>query len=107
MKGKNKISKPSLTLFRTLLSIAILVSILGPVGVLKATPVAAQTNLIQLNVISANDSATYGIVKGQAIDSYTYIINIDNTGTTEQRSPDPGGCSTTRCRLQSRALGFD
>ncbi len=33
-------------------------------------------------------------MKGEAVSEYKYIINIDNTGTTTQRSPAPGtGCS--------------
>jgi uncharacterized repeat protein (TIGR01451 family) len=34
------------------------------------------------------------VCKGQEVTSYQYMINVDNTGTTEQRSPDPGtGCN--------------
>jgi len=41
---------------------------------------------ITLNVVSASD--------GTPISEYKYIVNQDNTGTTAQRSPDPGtGCS--------------
>ena len=50
------------------------------------TPALAQTNVMTLRVESATDST--------AIDSYSYIINIDNTGTTTQRNAEPGsGCS--------------
>ncbi len=81
-------------LFRLLVTVVMIVTVLGPVGGLNATPAKAATNTLQLRVISANDSSTYGIVKGQAIDTYKYIINIDNSGTTTQRSADPGtGCS--------------
>ena len=47
----------------------------------------ALTNTLTINVVSATDNSTH-------ITPYKYIINIDNTGTTEQRSPAPGtGCS--------------
>ena len=62
-------------------------------AVSQVTPVLADSTL-HLSVISAADSGNYGITKGDAITSFKYIINIDNTGTTEQRSPAPGtGCS--------------
>ena len=35
-----------------------------------------------------------GVAKGTPVTSYKYLINIDNTGTTTQRSPS-GGCSYT------------
>ena len=46
------------------------------------TVVAAPTNHVMLNVTDANTSA--------AIGQFKYIINIDNTGTTTQRSPEDG-----------------
>jgi hypothetical protein len=65
-----------------------------------AVNLAALTNTITLSVLSARDEPRFngggGVTKGAAITTYKYIINIDNTGTTEQRSPDPGtGCSPT------------
>jgi uncharacterized repeat protein (TIGR01451 family) len=54
---------------------------------------------VTLNVVSARtepkafDNA--GVVKGAVVSSYKYLINIDNTGTTTQRSPAVGtGCNT-------------
>ncbi|MEJ2512617.1 MAG: hypothetical protein P8Y72_13605, partial [Anaerolineales bacterium] len=45
-----------------------------------------ETNLMYLSVGSAAD--------GTNIPTYKYIINVDNTGTTTQRNPNPGsGCS--------------
>ncbi|MEP7135950.1 MAG: SdrD B-like domain-containing protein [Chloroflexota bacterium] len=59
-------------------------------------PVAAPVSTLTLSVVSADDSATYTITKGDAITEFKYIINIDNSGTTAQRSPAPGtGCSPT------------
>jgi hypothetical protein len=87
MKGKfsNKIN--GFKLFQLLVTVVIFVTVLGLVGVLKATPVLASTNTLQLSVVSAADGAT--------ISEFKYMINIDNTGTTTQRSVDPGsGCST-------------
>ena len=94
MKGKFLQTNKVFNVFRLLVTLVMLVTALGPLNSLTATPVKAQTNTLSLQVISANDSPIYGIVKGQAIDQFKYIINIDNTGTTDQRSPDQGtGCS--------------
>jgi hypothetical protein len=50
------------------------------------TPALAQTNTMTLVVQDAVSEAS--------IPAFNYIINVDNTGTTTQRSPDPGtGCS--------------
>ena len=73
-----------------------------PVAMLVALPVLpaqAATNTLTLEVISARTEprafAGAGVVKGAPIDTFKYIINEDNTGTTAQRSPAPGsGCST-------------
>ena len=53
-----------------------------------ATSVArAATNTLTLRVVNAADGTT-------PVGDFKYIINIDNTGTTAQRSPAPGsGCS--------------
>jgi hypothetical protein len=52
------------------------------------TPALAQTSTIHLIVVGA------GMPPGPVINNFQYMINIDNTGTTTQRSPDPGtGCS--------------
>jgi hypothetical protein len=54
------------------------------------------TSQLTVNVISARTEPRAfggaGVNAGQAINEYLYIINIDNTGTTEQRSPSDG-CS--------------
>ena len=84
-KFSNKIN--GFKLFQLLVTVVMFVTVLGLVGVLKATPVLASTNTLQLSVVSAADGAT--------ISQFKYMINIDNTGTTTQRSVDPGsGCST-------------
>ena len=51
-----------------------------------------------------------GACKGDPITEFKYVINIDDTGTTDQRSPAPGfGCSTSdaqypdSCKWQSIA----
>ncbi len=58
---------------------------------------AAQANNVGLKVVSARSEpkAPGGpVVKGALVTSYKYLINIDNTGTTVQRSPSAGtGCS--------------
>ena len=72
-----------------------------------AAPAAAQapaalvnpTNTIDVSVISARTEPKAfggdGVNKGAPITDFKYIINLDNTGTTTQRSANPGsGCST-------------
>ena len=57
-----------------------------PATVTPAVAQVTQTNEIRLTVKSATD--------GTPIPNYSYIINEDNTGTTTQRSAEPGtGCS--------------
>ncbi|HEY6072615.1 MAG TPA: hypothetical protein VIV15_04280, partial [Anaerolineales bacterium] len=56
----------------------------SPLPVRAAAPEAAPTNHLTLSVVSATDSAP--------ITQFKYLINIDNTGTTTQRSP-ADGCS--------------
>jgi uncharacterized repeat protein (TIGR01451 family) len=76
-------------LFVVFLTLALLIGNQVPGSIPQAQ---AATNTLMLRVISADDSATYGIAKGDVITQFKYIINIDNTGTTEQRSP-ADGCS--------------
>jgi hypothetical protein len=103
MRNKNSLAH-SRTWHRLLAMISILVMLLGnqapfPISSALAesanAPLAA-TNTLTLNVISARtESRAFGgsgVVKGAAIPNFKYIINIDNTGTTEQRSPSEG-CS--------------
>ena len=53
-------------------------------GAFIASP--SQAASVALSVLSTNGAGP--------ISAYKYIINVDNTGTTEQRSPAPGtGCS--------------
>lgn len=59
---------------------------------------AAQAASVQLNVVTGRDEPAafdgLGAYKGDPVVEFKYIINVDNTGTTEQRSPLPGsGCS--------------
>jgi len=60
----------------------------------NAVPAAAPTNTLELNVISARtDSRAFGgagVTYGDSVTEFKYIINIDNTGITEQRSPAEG-----------------
>lgn len=59
-------------------------------------PVSAATNSFSLSVISARTEPKafggVGVIKGDPIGEYKYIINVDNTGVTTQRSP-ADGCS--------------
>jgi uncharacterized repeat protein (TIGR01451 family) len=89
---------------RFFLALSMLVTALAPLAPTLAPPALAgpadaplaQTNTLQLSVISARTESrafgSTGVVKGDAVTQYKYIINIDNTGTTEQRSPS-NGCS--------------
>ncbi len=94
MKGKHINPNLGFSVIRLLVTITILITAIVPLSTLTVTPVKAQTNDLFLKVISANASSTYGISKGDPITQFKYIINIDNTGTTVQRNPEPGsGCS--------------
>ncbi len=89
---------------RFFLALSMLVTALGPLAPTLAPPAVAapadaplaQTNTLTLSVISARTEPRAfggsGVVKGDAVAQYKYIINVDNTGTTEQRSPSDG-CS--------------
>jgi hypothetical protein len=76
-------------------AIVILVMVLGSqasaVTNVQASPFEAP--LLQTNTMTI---AVQDAVSGDPISTFNYIINVDNTGTTEQRSPNPGtGCSPT------------
>lgn len=63
--------------------------------------VPAQAATVTLKVVSARTEPAWpgaagGVAKGAPVPAYKYIINIDNTGTTTQRSPAPGtGCNAS------------
>jgi len=105
---RKKISLVNFKLWQRFLTVvSVLVVTLGSQAPLLTTsvlaqsanaPLAATSTTLHLTVISANDSNdvadSYGVSKGDAITTYKYIINLDNTGTTAQRSPAQGtGCS--------------
>ncbi len=87
-----------ITVRTVLLRAALLLSfVLAAFPVVEPAQVAhAATNTLQLSVISARSEPRAfggtGVTKGDTITQYKYIINIDNTGTTTQRSP-ADGCS--------------
>ncbi len=58
--------------------------IAGSLAVSMVPHAQAQTSAVNLNVVSATDGAPIG--------QFRYLINIDNTGSTAQRSP-ADGCS--------------
>ncbi|MCX6045653.1 MAG: hypothetical protein NT075_11125, partial [Chloroflexi bacterium] len=100
---------------------SLLLSGLAPLAPLLAPPVLAApatvelaapaTNTLTLNVVSARTEARAfggaGVTKGAAITTYKYIINIDNTGQTTQRTPSsgcsPGGVYPVGCLWTSIA----
>ena len=67
------------------------------------SPVQAASSVLTLNVVSGRTEPRAlggtGVVKGDPIANFKYIINVDNTGTTEQNPYKPasatndGGCS--------------
>ncbi|HRW07319.1 MAG TPA: hypothetical protein P5121_19580, partial [Caldilineaceae bacterium] len=61
-----------------------------------AAPLAQSTTLT-LNVISARTEPRAGVVQGDAITSFKYIINVDNTGTTTQRPNSTTGAPPAEC----------
>ncbi len=69
------------------------------VTVIAAPPAtAAPTNSLSLEVRSARTEPRAlggaGVQAGDPIDHFKFMINVDATGTTDQRSPAPGsGCS--------------
>ena len=68
------------------------------VGVVAPVPAAAATNTITLSVVSARTEALAlggaGVTAGDAVTTYKWMINEDNTGTTTTRNADPGSpCS--------------
>ena len=62
------------------------------------SPVQAASNVLTLNVVSARTEPKAlggaGVTKGDAITDFKYIINVDNTGTTEQNPYKPASAST-------------
>ncbi|MFC6285365.1 SdrD B-like domain-containing protein [Nocardioides sp. GCM10027113] len=70
------------------------------VTLVTAVPAQAATNTLEtLKVTSARTEPRAfggaGVDLGDPITDFTWLINVDNTGTTRQRNPQPGGgCST-------------
>jgi hypothetical protein len=58
--------------------------------------VSAATNTIKFNVVSARTEPRTNVVKGDEITNFKFLINIDNTGTTEQK-PAANGAYPTEC----------
>ena len=70
-------------------SIAAVVLVIAAALVFEAaapSPVHAAPNQLEVNVVSARTEGA--VVEGQPITEFKYIINVDNTGTTEQRAPE-------------------
>ncbi len=74
----------------------ILSMLMGAQATRPAQQAQAATNTLTLSVVSARTEPRafggIGVNAGDPVTEYKYIINIDNTGTTEQRSP-ADGCS--------------
>jgi hypothetical protein len=80
-------------LFSTLLILAMLGANLASPG----SRARADTNTLTLNVISARTEPLSGVSAGDPITDYKYIINIDNTGTTTQRTDPSTGALPVEC----------
>ncbi len=80
------------------MTVSAVVAAMGLVAVSAPTAVAAPTNELSVQVISARtDSRAFsgtGVTKGDAVDSFKFILNKDNTGSTAQRNAT-GPCSTS------------
>ncbi len=72
------------------LALLILVVLIGGQGASRVH--AEPTNNITLNVVSARTEPLVPVSIGDPVGDYEYIINIDDTGATGQRSP-ADGCS--------------
>jgi uncharacterized repeat protein (TIGR01451 family) len=83
--------------------LAMVIAMVGALMLVQSgspTPVQAASSVLTLNVISARAEAKAlggdGVAKGAPITSFKYIINVDNTGTTEQnpyKAGSPAGCA--------------
>jgi len=118
-RSKHKPDQPGRGILRICLITNLILAILAPLAPVLAPPVlaapaaapaAAPTNVLTLNVISARSEPRHqpaAVAKGDAITQFKYIINIDNTGTTTQRSPSgdcaPGGTYPANCQWTSIA----
>ena len=75
---KNRIDRIAASVVRLLVA--------GSLAVVTAPSAQAQSYPLNLSVVSATDGAPIG--------QFRYLVNVDNTGTTGQRTPAPGGgCS--------------
>ena len=88
---------PTRSVWRRIVTAAVTMSMsVGVLAALPATPAQAVTNDLTIEVTSARTEPRAfggdGVTVGDPIPDFKYIINEDNTGSTEQRSPD-GGCS--------------
>lgn len=94
MNRKFNTSNRAFAFFRLLVTAVMLVTVFGPVGAFKTTPVRAATSTITLSVVSARTEPRAfggaGVTQGDAITQFQYIINVDNTGTTDQKMDSNG-----------------
>ncbi|MDH3397896.1 MAG: hypothetical protein OEM81_08720, partial [Acidimicrobiia bacterium] len=72
---------------RTLNLFLVLAMVVSTLAVLPVERAQAQTNDLTLSVVSARTEPAVPVSIGDPVGDYEYIINIDDTGTTGQRSP--------------------
>ncbi len=94
--GRQAMARPSTRpVAAAAVALAMAVAMVGALPLQQAH--AASTNHLTLAVVSARTEPRAfggaGVLKGDAVTEYQYLINVDNTGTTTQRSAAPGsGC---------------
>lgn len=76
-----------------------LLALLAFVTLALANVTTAEAAPVTLKVVSARAEPRAlggaGVAKGAPISQYKFLVNVDNTGTTDQRSPAAGGgCNT-------------
>ena len=84
----------SAVLVTTQLALPVAAAPAAPAAPARQAAPAAPTSTITLAVTAARTEDLAGVTLGDPVTSYKWIINEDNTGTTEQRNALPGsGCS--------------
>ena len=94
---RHAVRRPSRAAAAAGVSLAVAVAMVGALPSTVAN--AAPPNHLTLAVTSARTEPRAlggtGVLIGDPVNDFTYLINVDNTGTTEQRSAAPGtGCSS-------------
>jgi hypothetical protein len=99
-RSRRKFSR-LIAFFRIWMALVMTAPLMGPFNILTVTPALAASNTLTINVISARTEPRAfggaGVSQGDPITNFKYIINIDNTGTTDQRPDSITGAPPTAC----------